>query len=347
MADGEGGYRRAPAPGYIYENFSSVPYYEDEQLYQVQRPERGEDRWYKPQTWGENNNWYKPWRWDENPEKPEEPEEERLSPQELTRRGLDDLQRQIEFEEGLSPEIKRIEGEAAFNPFREFLDALGRGLTMQSAAYNPTIPGYSSPERERSRELIERQNELASDRYQARIDAVGAPRFWGEMAAPVVIGAGMAAPVGMGFRALPAAVQSSRFGTMLAPMTGKIGAPVQWAFSRGWPGAIAAGAVTNEIPGQAVPNVADETAAFGAAAGTMMIGDVIKNALKGSRVGKVVNAGTSFAAGMGAGILAGATVGNKVDEQRTQAGRDWAFQNQENLDWAYRRHPEWFPEFPR
>lgn len=348
-------YRRAPAPGYIYEQFS--PYYympEDEGLPPASLPPemfadvKSSDRWFKPWTWGSNNNWYKPWDWETFTNRPQPLADDEYETY------MEGIRQQLEYEEGMSDQSRSIQAEASFSPWEAYIRGMGAAGMADSAAYSAmggavAGDGQVSQRAEDFMDVGQRELELTGRSVSDRAAVAGRLRTTAEMAGPVLIGASFGFPVGAGFRMLPAAFQGSRVGSMFAPMTGRVGKPLQWMFSRGAPAGLAATAITNELPGQTVPHLAPETAALGAAVGTMSLGNVIKNALGGKigRFGRAAAEVGSLAAGMGAGFGAAWQVGDRVDEKRVQEYRNWAFQDQERLDWAYDEHPEWFPEWPR
>jgi hypothetical protein len=316
MANGE-----PRGAGYIFYNFQMSP--NREQFYEPeQEPAPEVDngwRWWNPKSWDNNN------------------EEVAARREQNVENVYSEWERQLAEEEGRTPARRQVEAESGWNPFSYFADLIAQGQRMQGAANNPLIPGYGSESRQRERELSARQSELLGRRMRDREAVVGTPRAVAEVAAPMAITAAAAVPIGTGFRALPQAAQTSRVGQMFAPMTGRFSSKFQWLVSRGHPAMIASGAVANEVPGNVPSGVADEVAAnaaFGA------VGSIIMRRWPTS-IGSVAG----LVAGAGAGLGSAIAVGNQIDEERQRRIREYAFRDQERLNYTYSRNPEMFPEF--
>lgn len=320
MADGE-----PRGAGYIFYNFQLTP--NQQQFYEPEieaEPEVDNGwRWWNPFSWDNNN------------------EEVAARRQENIDAVYSEWERQLAVEEGKTENQRQIEAESGWNPFSWVMDAIAQGQNMRSADYNPLIPsaagGYNSEEAARRRELDERSRAIVSRQFDDRADVVGTPRALAEVAAPAAIMAGARVPVGRGFGMLPQAVQTSRLGSYFAPMTGPVTGKLQWLYSRGIPAMTAAGAVSNEVPGSVPTGVADDI--VGNVAGGI-VGSTIMRRWPGA-----VGATAGLIGGFGAGIGGAIAVGNEVDQQRRNRIREYAFRDQERLNYTYNRNPEMFPEF--
>ena len=266
---------------------------------------------------------------------------------------MDVWNQQIQQEYALSPVTREIEAEASFNPWVEMFKAQGAAAVSGSAGLaglgasvlgrDEQAENYGGMIRSSADEA-----ELGRRRISDRAETAGNLRTTFEMATPALTMATAAVPLGAGFRALPAAVQASRFGRFVAPSAGRIGKAAEFTFNRAAPAYFISEAGANEIPGQATRNLAPEIAGYGGFMATYGIGNVIKSRLNPARrVTRFLNSGAPFLGGVAGGFGAAIGVGNAIDEQRVSTGRQWSFQDQDRLDWAYNEHPEWFPEFQR
>lgn len=260
---------------------------------------------------------------------------------------LDNWNAQIQAEEGMSQTQREIEAEASFNPWEEMIASMGAMGMANSAAASALTPGQER--RELMNETLRRAGEeleLSRRRVSDRAEAVGTARTAYEMATPALSAATLAIPLGAGYRLAPQAFRATKLGRFMAPATGRFGKGVEYAANRIFPAAYISMSGANELPGQFAQNAADDIAAYGGFVATYGLGNVIKNALgpRGRLASRALTGG-SIVGGVGAGLGSAIAAGNAVDRQRMQTGRNWAFQDQERLDWAYENHPEWFPEF--
>lgn len=249
------------------------------------------------------------------------------------------------------PQIQRdILAETSFSP----LETMGLGEAASNMALTGAIDSIGDFFRktDNSSEKLETAGnflDLYGQRVGDRANAVGSGRAFAELMAPAAGAAVTMVPLGAGFRMLPHSVRTSRIGsTILAPNTSRAGKGVEFLFNRAVPGAYIANAATGQIPGQTNANLAPEVAGYGGFMATYGLGSVIKNRLgpAGKITGALSGLGT-IGGGIAGGIGTSVAVGNVTDRQRVDAGRRWAFQDQERLDWAWDEHPEWFPEFQR
>lgn len=269
------------------------------------------------------------------------------TPPEREQEVYDSWNRQIQEELELPQTQKEIAAEADFQPLQTMGLAEGASNMALTGAID-SIGDFFRGTEDSSEKLETAGNlfDLYGERVANRADAVGRGRTFAELMSPTASVATAMVPLGAGYRLTPQAFRATKLGQFMRPATGTFGKGVEFAANRLAPAAYIGMAGSRELPGQFAQNTADEVAGYGGFVATYGLGNVIKNALgpRGRLASRALTGG-SILGGLGAGLGSAVVAGNAVDRQRMQTGRNWAFQDQERLDWAYENNPEWFPEF--